>query len=262
MRKFRIHQLLLTRFNIRTPTVGYTQDQSPEWLERRFELFSHYCVPSVAAQVEEEFDWIVFCDPWTAPETLDRIRAFDPRIRIALWIDPDIGTAGLNQTSAVETPDIETEQQADVLSTLEVYPHVRQDAEVVLSTRLDNDDALNHHALRRVRDHVDRYLETGHDRWLYNPLLGYKLDIQNQRLFTAVKHNSAFLTMFERNSDMVRPAGPYAGNHSCMYKQYPTYQDDGMRLWLMVVHGENVVNGIRQWDEEIPFTALGDEFVV
>ena len=92
-----------------------------------------------------------------------------------------------------------------MLTTQLVHPHVRPDAEIVISTRLDNDDGLNRHALRRLRDQVDRFLETGHDRWLYNPMLGYKLHRKTQRLFASEKPNSAFLTMFERNSETGSP---------------------------------------------------------
>lgn len=259
-----VHQLLLTRFNIRTAGVGYTEERSPQWLEERFELFEQYCLPSIAAQTHEDFDWVIFCDEETAPHDLDRLRALDPRIRIALYVYKYKGTNP--RLAAPRRPEERAKDGAGkelaVLSTLQVYPHVRDDADVIVATRLDNDDALSRHALKRVRDHVDRFLATGHDRWLYNPMLGYKLHHQTQRVFPASKHNSAFLTMFERVSAEGRARGPYAGNHSLLHEQYPTYQDEGARLWLMVVHGGNVLNAIGIRDTEIPKEALGDDFAI
>lgn len=257
-----IHQLVLTRFNIRTAGVGYTEEQSPDWLEERFDLFGRYCAPSIAAQTHEDFDWIIFCDERTPPEILDRIRAYDPRIRIALYLYRPPTPPSADKAEARAAKPAPSGNKGKVLSTLQVYPHVRPDADIVVATRLDNDDALSRHATARVRDHIDLFIETGHDRWLYNPMLGYKLHHQTHRLYPAAKHNSAFLTMFERNTGDVRPRGPYGGNHSLMHEQYPTHQDEDMRFWLMVVHGGNVLNGIGARDTEVPIDNLGDDFAI
>lgn len=255
-----VHQLLLTRFNIRTAGVGYTEEQSPDWLEERFELFGQYCAPSITAQSEEDFEWILFCDEHTPPEVLDRIRAYDPRIRIALFIyRPPVPASG----DAAQSPPPVTPPKAPkekVLSTLQVFPHVRPEADIVVASRVDNDDALSRHAMKRVREHVGQFIESGHDQWLYNPMLGYKFHHQTRRLYPAAKHNSAFLTMFERKTDDLRPRGPFAGNHSLMHEQYPSYQDVGARLWLMVIHGGNVINGIGARDVEVPIDNLDDGF--
>lgn len=260
MTKPNTHQLLLTRFNIRTSGVGYSEEQSPDWLEERFDLFGRYCAPSIAAQTEEDFDWIIFCDEHTPPEILERIRAYDSRIRIALFVYRPPAPSGGDASQPV-SPVIPSPARDDkVLSTLQVFPHVRPDAEIVVASRVDNDDALSRHAMKRVREHIDQFIASRHDQWLYNPMLGYKFDHQTRRLYPAEKHNSAFLTMFERKIGDVRPRGPFAGNHSLMHEQYPSYQDVGARLWLMVIHGGNVLNGIGARDVEVPIDNLDDGF--
>lgn len=251
-----IHQLLLTRFNIRTAGVGYTEEQSPDWLEERFALFGEYCAPSITAQTKEDFEWIIFCDEHTPPEVLDRIRAYDSRIRIAFFIFRPPVPEGPTAVAPAPLPP----RKEKVLSTLQVFPHVRPDADIVVASRIDNDDALSCHAMKRVREHVDQFIESGHDQWLYNPKLGYKLRHPTRQLYRAEKHNSAFLTMFERTRGDIRPRGPFGGNHSLMHEQYPSYQDEGARLWLMVVHGGNVINGIGARDVEVPFENIDDGF--
>jgi hypothetical protein len=256
-----VHQLLLTRFNIRTSGVGYTEDQPPEWLDERIGLFARYCAPSINAQTQEDFDWIVFCDPRTPPADLNRICSFDPRIRIAFFATQE----EIPDQRARRPPEVSAQTRLSpgdgtVLPTLRVFPHVRPGTEVVVATRLDNDDALSRHYLRRVRGLVDHFLETGHPQWLYNPMLGYKLDHETKLLFPLSKPNSPFLTMFERVSDVGRPAGPFSGNHSHMHEQYPTYLDDGAPLWLMVIHGGNVINRIGLRDRDVPIESLGDDF--
>jgi hypothetical protein len=253
----------MTRFNIRTAGVGYSPDQSPEWLEERFKLFARYCAPSIAAQTEEDFDWLIYCDEDTPPEQLDRIRSFDSRIRIVLFAnktDPGERRSPASE-AALAYPHV-SPRAGTVVSTLRIQPHVRPGTDVVVSTRLDNDDALSRHALRRVRELVDDFLQLGHQQWLYNPMLGYKLDNRTQRLFPASKHNSPFLTLFEKVSEGYRPAGVCSGNHSHMHEQYPTFQDDSARMWLMVIHGGNVINGIGARDQPIPIENLGSDFPI
>jgi hypothetical protein len=258
-----VQQLLLTRFNVDPALMGAPATRPREWLEARFELFARYCAPSVAAQTEEGFEWIVFCDEHTAPEDLTRLRAFDPRIRITLFARPTGGERDADQPpSASPVPAREGEGGEVVLTTLCVHPHVRPGVDVVVSTRLDNDDALSRHALRRVRDHLDRFLATGHARWVYNPRLGYRLDHRTGRLYQASSRSSPFLTMFERVPDGGLPLGPYSGNHAEAYRHHPTYQDTGARLWLQVVHGGNVRNRIKAEAPEVPVAALGGDFAV
>src|SRR5262249_40599105 len=152
---------LLTRFNVAwrgfaSPRFGATPGLSREWLEDRFALFARFCAPSVAAQTEADFEWIIFCDPRTEPEDVRRIRAFDPRIRVVYYPPPKVVASGAGAGAPAEA--------APILTTTEVAPLARPGAGVVVSTRLDNDDALHRHALRRVRSFVDRFLETGHPR--------------------------------------------------------------------------------------------------
>ncbi|MEA2596192.1 MAG: hypothetical protein QOF01_2661 [Thermomicrobiales bacterium] len=246
--KGKVHQLLMTRFNLRTAGVGYLEDQSPQWLEERFKLFERYCASSINAQTQDEFDWIIFCDPSTSPEHLQRIRAADPRIRIAFFA---------KEGEVRELP----EGVSTVVSTLRTFPHVRPGTDVVVATRIDNDDAFNRHALKRVRDLVPHFLELGHPQWLYNPQLGYKLDAIEQELYLAEKPNSAFLTMFEKVDAIEKPAGPFSGNHSTMYREYPSFQDTERRFWVMVVHKDNVLNRLNPKDTQVDMAEIQDDFV-
>lgn len=255
-----VQQVLLTRFNIRTPGVGYTEDQSPQWLEERIELFAKYCVPSVAAQSEEDFGWLIFCDENTAPEDLDRIRSFDHRICIVLFASRVGPSRAKERSPKTSNPSHGNPGAEVVLSTSSMARYIRPEVGVVVSTRLDNDDALHCHALQRVRRLVGRFLETGHDRWLHNPMFGYRLAIKDERAFAVAMPNSPFLTLFERISKDVRPIGALSGHHSHMHERYPTFHDVSTRWWLQILHGGNVSNQIRPMDIEVPMASLGEDF--
>lgn len=255
-----VHQLLLTRFNVRTKGTSYGPGQSPEWLEGRFDLFARYCAPSVAVQTQEEFDWIVFCDEDTEPETLERIRAFDRRIRIAL-LTPYVGVPA----GRTRPPDPTEYVPADVRLVVPSYgprPYVPPDTEIVISSRLDSDDALSRHAVQRVRDHVDQFLETGHHRWVHNPMKGYKLDVVANRLYAASMPGNPFLTLFERVVEDIPLVSPFTGSHTRMHERYPLYEDHGPRLWLQIIHGGNLSNSIRarSGDTEVAFDDFREDF--
>ena len=64
---------LLTRFNVLLPNGSTSEPTALKnpgvdggWLGRRFDLFEHVCLPSVARQTEGAFQWLVFMD-WATP---------------------------------------------------------------------------------------------------------------------------------------------------------------------------------------------------
>jgi hypothetical protein len=252
MRKPIVQQMLLTRFNIRTSGVGWTPDQAPGWLEGRFDLFARYCVPSVAAQTVDDFEWIIFCDVNTSDEILARIQKFDPRIRLVL-VMPEGAVTSTSHVASSTLP---------VVSHVSPVPLVRLESGMVISTRLDSDDAISVHALARARSYADEFLASGHRTLLYNPLRGFQWDQKSRRLYIVSKPNSAFLTMFERVEEGVPPQGPYAGNHSFMHQAFPSYQDDGPPLWMMILHGGNVRNRLGRTSEPVPLDVLEGDFPV
>ena len=61
------------------------------WLEKRFDLFERYRLPSVAAQAAGSFHWIVYFDSATPPRLRDRIEEVPPDLPLCgtLRNDPD-----------------------------------------------------------------------------------------------------------------------------------------------------------------------------
>jgi hypothetical protein len=235
----RVQQLLLTRFNVRSSGVGYRRDQPADWLERRFELFEKYCAPSVANQLEQDFEWLIFCHDGTDPEALARIAAADERIRI------------------VAVPAATRPGQ------LLVSHYVRPDADVVISSRLDNDDALSRRALRRQREHLDTFMASGEVRQVFNPRLGYKLHLPSGRVYRASAASNPFLSMFERSPEAAPLLGALSGNHARMQSSHATFQDREEHLWLQVIHDRNVSNSLRPGDVEVdPEVLAGEDFQV
>src|SRR6056297_2423472 len=114
--------VIMTRFNLATPGREAAMRNDPGWLADRFELFEDYCLPSVAAQTERGFYWILYFDENTPPEYKERITALRdvfPFHAYYTGLFPSEGwPRSVSETVSVETP-------------------------FLLTSRLDNDDALS-----------------------------------------------------------------------------------------------------------------------
>lgn len=214
---------LITRWNLRTPAAGYTGQRAPGWTEARFHLFERYCAPSVRAQTHQDFTWLIFCDENTPTPELERLRGAAPQVRTVLRASvKGKGPVGL-------TP----------------APHVLPDTRLVISTRLDSDDAIHSEFIERTQ--ASRFDAA---RWVHNFPDGYKLDTESGRLYRASKPNSPFLSLLERPREVSEVIGVMRRNHSRMPDLFPSVQDTSIRGWLQVVHGGNVLNRITGMDEE------------
>ena len=122
-----LQHFILTRFNLRL----WRQDKAGEpvrtreWLDHRFALFEHYCLPSLMSQTCGEFSWIVLFDSQTPDEYKQRIAGYQSRCPqlVPVYVEPKDGL-----------------YFADIFRREVVQ---RMNARRVLTTYLDNDDALH-----------------------------------------------------------------------------------------------------------------------
>lgn len=192
----------------------------PDWLTRRFALFEEICLPSMAAQSSEDFYWIVYFDEHTPDllrERIESLRRIVPFIPYFSGLFPSEGW---------------------VRSVEEVVP---SRSALLLSTRLDNDDALARDYVVRVRAEVERY--TGP--------LPVSLNFQNGFIRT---DDALYSTRHPRNAFFSRlckwePGMVVASEiqHMNLDRHGPVVQIDGPGAWLQVVHGQNVSNKVRGW---------------
>ena len=74
--------LLLTRFNVRMGLAdALVLDES--WLDHRLDLFRRFTVPTVAAQTEPNFRWLLFLDRDTPAAFLARLEQLRNEVRLS-----------------------------------------------------------------------------------------------------------------------------------------------------------------------------------
>ena len=123
----KIAHYIITRFNLpvaRPNKNGVQQDHLGEWLYNRCALFEKYCLPSVNSQTNKNFKWILIFDRNTPVDIINKYRSD--------IIEP------------VTFEKTEEQAEADVCqSVLASYLKTNEKADLILTSRLDNDDMLH-----------------------------------------------------------------------------------------------------------------------
>ena len=122
-----MQHFILTRFNL----LLWNKDKegnpvrTTKWLAHRFLLFEKYCLPSIIDQTSKSFDWIVLFDRSTPKRFKERIVEYQSKCPqlIPVFVEPEKGRffAEIFRKEVVK----------------------RLNANKVITTYLDNDDALN-----------------------------------------------------------------------------------------------------------------------
>lgn len=208
-----ILHVILTRFNVASGGREQKIRQGETWLSERFELFEKFCLPSVRAQTRNDFVWLVFFDRETAPhfntkiESYRDFRQFHP-VYVGEWSSEAVASA--------------------------ILRHVNPAHRMLLTTRLDNDDALNQAFVATLRGEA-----TDGGRF-YN--LPHGLIFRSGSLFRHVDMSNAFASLLEPidNFQTVWHIQHQSIIHSGSVSQIPLAE-----AWVQVIHGTNVSNRIR-----------------
>jgi len=205
--------LLLTRFNVPDQTLQNDKHGcrvlTTEWLEHRIMLFERFCFPSVAAQSCRNFTWLVLFDsasPAWFRGHLEKYRSFDRFMPLFI-------------------PDIEERIEA-------ILTHVDADAEFLITTRMDNDDAIHRDMIREVQGHFH-----GQERIFLNFPQGYLL-CHDTDLYHAWDRHNPFISMIEK-----RRTQPFQTVWCCRHTKGESagkvMQIDDRPRWLRVIHHRN-----------------------
>jgi len=222
--------VILTRFNV--PTMGREADVRAKtgWLDRRFDLFERFCLPSVAGQTRRDFSWLIYFDTRTPAPFRARIAEAQRRFPfIALFRD------------ALPLEDV----RADVSA------HLPTGKGRVLTTRLDNDDALARDFVARVQD-VGATHPTG---TAFNFPTGFAW--RKGWVFGARDESNPFASVVE---DALEFQTIWARPHAVLGEAFRLIQIEDGPAWLQVIHGDNVTNRIK--GRQRPGSVLGDRFCI
>lgn len=219
-----LQHFLLTRFNI----LIWRQDKegrkvrSIKWLEHRFSLFEKYCLPSIKNQTCQDFEWIVLFDSMTPERFKERIAHYQEECSqlTPVFVEPENGR-----------------YFADIFRS-EVVKRLK--AKRVLTTYLDNDDALN---IRFVEDIQQRAVSLN-DSTFINYDEGYQYYADGKFLMRVHYPTNHFISVIEKGDPTTLKGIFGYGSHATIkrIKGVTIECIKNQRMWCEVVHEKNVMN--------------------
>ncbi|MBK7382516.1 MAG: hypothetical protein IPI81_04155 [Flavobacteriales bacterium] len=215
-----------TRFNMYRPVALERHDRfgrptdTLEWLERRFQLFEAYCLPSMKAQTDQDFSWIVFFSDRTPDKWKARIEA------IQRDFPPFI---------PVYTKDGE-EQPTRLRTELKRMLHPTDTH--VITSRIDNDDAYHRTMVERIRKEL-----AGQDDAYIVFLNGLQVDIDRRVVAHQRKASNSFLARIGKLGTGDPPTVMDV-LHQDVELTGRSRNIDTDPMWLQVIHSDNVTNDL------------------
>jgi Putative rhamnosyl transferase len=208
--------LLVTRFNVLLPAaadpLAVHKCLDAAWLEGRLSLFERYCAPSVRAQRDTDFTWVIMIHPRT----------------------PDSVRARLHET-AVAAMQIETPLGNVRGAIRRLISERRVDSPFLITSRLDSDDALHVTYMERVHAAFE-----GQDLECLDIPWGYTYDARTKLARLRFGHRNPFISLVERCNG--EPRTVFATTSQQIDRIAPVRQLDDGPGWLQVIHGGNVRN--------------------
>jgi len=232
------HHYLVTRFNLRNPKWDVTKNNelllTDEWMEHRIGLFSSFCLPSVAAQKNQNFTWLIFFDTNTKPEFRSRIEALldgHQNFR-AMYIE------GMNA----------------------FYPELKKllleeaGSPYLITSRIDNDDCISNRFIDEVQKNFN-----SQDYQAIDIVDGYTLGIKPDVMLGKKEHIfNPFISLIEKNDD---PKTVWLSDHNMWKKETRIKSIRGNRRWLSIIHEKNKVNEFDGYGN-VDWQVIRNEFVV
>lgn len=208
-----VDHVLLTRFNLPTNGVEGLIRARDGWLRERVALFECYCAPSVHSQTCQNFRWIVYFDPDSPGWLRDWISAHAPGRFTPVF------------RSSVSSDDV----VADIRTLF------GSDASVLVTSNLDNDDALALDFVERVQSAAPQVDRTA----VY---VAHGLIKSRHRIYLRRDQRNAFCSVVESWDS---PSTCWCDWHNLLGKSMQVLELTEAPGWLQVVHGRNVSNRVR-----------------
>jgi Putative rhamnosyl transferase len=235
MAKF--EHLILTKFN----TKSFENSQKgcdPEWLAVRFKLFDEFCYPSVFAQVNQNFKWLVYFDEGTPAVFKEKIEKYTEwKNFIPIFVDSVLPYGEFPEKIRRITSQ-----------------YIANDCDYLITTWLDNDDIIHVDYINMVQDHFN-----AQDSETINFLLGYQLC--DGKLYLDIELANHFISLVEKynpesfHTVLSRP-------HKQLYEVASSVKKIVSKpCWIEVVHDGNYKNVLRK-GMRVPVGNKSKEFIV
>lgn len=218
-----MEHFLITRFNV--PVNGWDRDKAgqptldDDWMKHRLRLFQRFCVPTVAGQTENNFNWIIYCDTNSKSTDVEAIQK---------------AITNLSNTRIRLVPDFH-----QLLNDLKLLLS-NSDSEFVITSRVDNDDGLGKNYIREIQNH---FLERGNT--IIN-LNGGVLYDEDKKVLTEIRkgRNNHYGSLIEEKNPQNNLVTVLGFPHDKPPAIYQVINVDRRFSWLKIIHSRNLSSRI------------------
>lgn len=230
---------LITRFNLRNPKWDVTKNNesllTDEWMEDRMWLFENFCFPSVTAQTNQNFEWLLFFDITTN-------EIFRNRIENLVKDYSNIKTFFIDGM-----PAFYNEIQNYILNRSKGQSHL-------ITSRIDNDDSISKHFIDEIQKQF-----SFQEYQAIDIINGYSLQVKPNFILGKKEHIfNPFISLIEKND---HPKTVWFSDHNMWKKETRIIQITNKRLWLSIIHEKNKVNEFDGYGN-IKWQDINNEFIV
>lgn len=224
---------LITLFNLKLWGEDKVQQttRSAEWLRQRFSIFEKYCMPSVINQTNKNFIWLCLFDKDTPFEYRSRIVSY---VKMIPQMHPCFFTAN-------ESKQFFSNNEAErcLFVRRVVIEMLSPDDQFVITSNLDNDDALHKEYIERVQKQfiIDQKYS------LISFIYGKQYFVNLNAIVSMRYPHNHFLTLVETTGNNIRTVEFYG--HASARKVLPNIDIGEKSYWMEIVHSRNVSNDLR-----------------
>lgn len=199
--------------NISTPFGPPGAYLDASWLEHRFRLFETFTLPSIDAQTSKNFDWLVYSHPDTPEAFARRLESYCQSRPMHIVLSEDFD---------------------EHIARSSVLERARSDTSHLITSRVDNDDALGKTFLETVQSKF-----CGQDAAFLNFDLG--LELRKQHLYRTQDLASHYCSAIEAREKF---GSVFATSHAQIATVYPVEHVRDKYRWLTIVHERNAINTV------------------
>lgn len=235
-KKMIFQHFILTLFNVDDltgPQSSLKLDKS--WLKHRFKLFNKFCYPSVRGQSNQNFKWIILFDINTPDVFKRRISKYS---KWENFISIYINKRDRNSFREV------------------ILRHLKDETEYLVTTRLDNDDAICKDFVEVLQNYFDKQKIQ-----FLNFTNGYVW--KNNEIYLFKQPSNPFVSLIEKIDDSsFRTVFTGEGHHK-LYKVGPVMEIITKPAWMQVIHTKNRANSVKgmlQTQKKVRY--LGGDFEI
>jgi len=233
MKIVRFRHFVLTLFNLKIwdKDKKNSPTHTDEWLNSRFDIFEKYCLHSIMSQECKNFRWIVFFDSETPQKYKIRIMEYEK-------LCPQFQPCYVDEKDALLFRSDNIDLRCKPIREF-VKNCLDNEDEYLLTTNLDNDDALSVDAVSRIQRTFNILPVEGA---IIFPWGVQYISSIGMMLKMFYPHNH-FMSLVERVDGDIKTIQYFV--HTKVRRQMPVTDIEDGPGWLEIVHNSNVSNELR-----------------